>query len=134
MTADKNMNILAVDDSDVMIKQLVIMLKKLEFKNVDTATNGPDAMSLIYAKRYELIISDWNMEPISGLELLKDIRFRGHRMPFIMITTQCTVERKVEAFEFGATDFLIKPFTVDTLSTSIFWALSKTARPAEKKV
>jgi len=121
MAVDKNMPILIVDDYKTMLRIIRNLLKQLGFNNVDEATDGSDALSKLRAKRYELVISDWNMEPMTGLQLLREVRadeeLKG--MPFIMITAESKTENVIAAKEAGVNNYIVKPFNAATLKTKL---------------
>ncbi len=121
MAVDKNMPVLIVDDYKTMLRIIRNLLKQLGFNNVDEATDGSDALSKLRAKRYELVISDWNMEPMTGLQLLREVRadeeLKG--MPFIMITAESKTENVVAAKEAGVNNYIVKPFNAATLKTKL---------------
>ena len=117
MSVDKNMNILVVDDYKTMLRIVRNLLKQLGFNNVDEATDGSTALQKLRDKKYGLVISDWNMEPMSGLQLLKEVRAdsRLSDVPFIMVTAESKSENVVAAKEAGVTNYIIKPFNAETL-------------------
>jgi len=121
MAVDKNMPVLIVDDYKTMLRIIRNLLKQLGFNNVDEATDGSDALSKLRAKRYELVISDWNMEPMTGLQLLREVRadeeLKG--MPFIMITAESKTENVIAAKEAGVNNYIVKPFNAATLKTKL---------------
>ena len=119
MAVDKNMNILVVDDYQTMIRIIRNLLKQLGFNNVDEATDGKAALEKIGAKGYGLIISDWNMEPMTGLDLLKNVRGSGSKVPFIMVTAESKTENVIAAKEAGVNNYIVKPFNADTLKTKL---------------
>lgn len=119
MSVDKNMQILVVDDYQTMIRIIKNLLKQLGFINIDEATDGGMALEKIAAKQYGLIISDWNMEPMTGLDLLKDIRGKGNKVPFIMVTAESKTENVLAAREAGVNNYIVKPFNADTLKTKL---------------
>ena len=119
MAVDKNMQILVVDDYQTMIRIIRNLLKQLGFNNIDEATDGKAALEKIAAKPYGLIISDWNMEPMTGLDLLKTIRGGGSKVPFIMVTAESKTENVLAAREAGVNNYIVKPFNADTLKTKL---------------
>ena len=119
MAVDKNMQILVVDDYQTMIRIIRNLLKQLGFNNIDEATDGNAALEKIAAKPYGLIISDWNMEPMTGLDLLKTIRGGGSKVPFIMVTAESKTENVLAAREAGVNNYIVKPFNADTLKTKL---------------
>lgn len=124
MAVDKNMNVLVVDDYQTMIRIIKNLLKQLGFNNVDEATTGQAALDQINGKKYGLIISDWNMEPMSGLDLLKTVRAtQGNdnisKVPFIMVTAESKTENVIAAKQAGVNNYIVKPFNAETLKTKI---------------
>jgi two-component system chemotaxis response regulator CheY len=113
------MHILVVDDYQTMIRIIKNLLKQLGFDNVDEATNGVVALEKIGTKAYGLIISDWNMEPMTGLELLKKVRGDGNKVPFIMVTAESKTENVLAAREAGVNNYIVKPFNADTLKAKL---------------
>ena len=111
--------ILVVDDSATIRKAVRAMLVQAGFPVVDEAADGAEALSLVLSIRYALVISDWFMEPMSGIELLRSLRSRGRRLPFIMMTAQNQKKFSTVARDSGATHFLVKPFTARTLAETI---------------
>ena len=118
---DKNMPILIVDDYKTMLRIIKNLLAQLGFTNVDEATDGTMAFAKLEQKPYSLVISDWNMEPMSGLELLKQIRAdtRFSQMPFIMITAETKVDNVVIAKQAGVNNYIVKPFNAQTLKSKL---------------
>lgn len=122
MPVDKNMNILIVDDYKTMLRIIKNLLKQLGFNNVDEATDGQMALERLQAKTYGLVISDWNMESMSGIELLKRIRAADDQhktVPFIMITAESKTENVVAAKQAGVNNYIVKPFNAETLKTKM---------------
>ena len=121
MSVDKNMNVLIVDDYKTMLRIINNLLKQLGFVNIDEATDGTMALEMFKAKNYGLIISDWNMEPMSGLELLKQIRAgnQNKAVPFIMITAESKTENVIAAKQAGVNNYIVKPFNAETLKTKM---------------
>ncbi len=123
MAVDKNMNVLIVDDYNTMLRIIKNLLKQLGFNNVDEATDGTMALEKIKAKKYGLVISDWNMEPMSGLELLKQVRGSNDNnymnVPFIMVTAESKTENVIMAKQAGVNNYIVKPFNAETLKTKI---------------
>jgi len=118
---DFNMNILVVDDYKTMLRIVRNLLKQLGFNNVDEATDGSLALQKLRDKKYGLVISDWNMEPMSGLQLLKEVRAdsRLADLPFIMVTAESKSENVVAAKQAGVTNYIIKPFNAETLKSKL---------------
>jgi len=114
---DKNMPILIVDDYKTMLRIIRNLLKQLGFNNVDEAIDGSSALQKLRDKDCALIISDWNMEPMSGLQLLKEVRadVKLKELPFIMITAESKSENVIAAKEAGVSNYIVKPFNAATL-------------------
>jgi len=117
MAVDLNMNILVVDDYKTMIRIIGNLLKQLGFKNIDDASDGGAALNKLRQKSFDLVISDWNMEPVSGLELLKQVRADAKlkSLPFLMVTAESKTENVVAAKEAGVDSYIVKPFNAETL-------------------
>jgi len=113
------MNVLVVDDYQTMIRIIKNLLKQLGFNNIDEATDGTMALGKIAEKPYGLIISDWNMEPMTGLDLLKKVREAGNQVPFIMVTAESKTENVLAARQAGVNNYIVKPFNADTLKTKL---------------
>ncbi|HBR69981.1 MAG TPA: two-component system response regulator [Rhodospirillaceae bacterium] len=122
MAVDKNMNILIVDDYTTMLRIIKNLLKQLGFNNVDEATDGTAALEKIKNKAYGLVISDWNMEPMTGIELLKQVRSSNDNYkntPFIMVTAESKTENVIAAKQAGVNNYIVKPFNAETLKTKM---------------
>ena len=117
MAVDKNMAVLIVDDYKTMLRIIKNLLKQIGFENVDEATDGAMAYTKMKEKKYGIVISDWNMEPMSGYELLQKIRVDDaiKETPFIMITAESKTENVVKAKEAGVNNYIVKPFNAGTL-------------------
>jgi two-component system chemotaxis response regulator CheY len=116
------MNILVVDDYNTMRRILRNLLEQLGFKNVDEAESGSAALDkLRTGKSYGIVISDWNMEPMTGLQLLKEVRadMKLKGTPFIMVTAESKTENVVAAKEAGVNNYIVKPFNAATLKQKI---------------
>ncbi len=117
MAVDKDMSVLIVDDYKTMLRVIRNLLKQIGFNNVDEASDGNEALSLAMGKKYGLIISDWHMEPMTGLQLLKAVRGNESlkQVPFIMITAESKTENVIAAKDAGVNSYIVKPFNADTL-------------------
>jgi two-component system chemotaxis response regulator CheY len=117
VAVDKNMKILIVDDYKTMLRIIGNLLNQLGFKNVDEAADGTEAHEKFMNNDYGLIISDWNMEPMSGLELLKKIRSGSKQtdVKFIMVTAESKTENVIIAKKAGVSNYIVKPFNAETL-------------------
>lgn len=113
MAVSRDLSILIVDDYRTMLKIVRGLLEQLGFRNIDEATDGKAAYDLICGKQYDLVISDWNMQPMTGLELLKKVRSetKTAKLPFIMVTAEAKAENVVAARQAGVNNYIIKPFT-----------------------
>jgi two-component system, chemotaxis family, chemotaxis protein CheY len=121
MSVDTNMPILIVDDYKTMLRIIRNLLKQLGFNNVDEAIDGSSALQKLRQREYGLVISDWNMEPMTGLQLLKEVRKDSHlaSTPFIMITAESKTENVIAAKEAGVSNYIVKPFNAATLKTKL---------------
>ncbi len=122
MAVDMNMNILIVDDYTTMLRIIKNLLKQLGFNNVDEATDGSMALEKVKKKSYGLIISDWNMEPMTGIDFLKEVRAANESYkdtPFIMITAESKTENVIAAKQAGVNNYIVKPFNAETLKTKM---------------
>jgi two-component system chemotaxis response regulator CheY len=127
MSVDKTMNVLVVDDYKSMVRIVRGLLNQLGFQNVDEALDGPSALALIKSKTYGLVLSDWNMQPMSGLELLKEVRAadRTKSLPFVMVTAEAKAENVVAARQAGVNNYVIKPFTLAVLKQKLSTVLGE---------
>jgi two-component system, chemotaxis family, chemotaxis protein CheY len=121
MAFDTSMPILVVDDYNTMVRIIRNLLRQLGFNDVDDASDGTAALTKMNGKKYGLVISDWNMEPMTGYELLKQVRANPQtaETPFIMITAESKTENVVAAKQAGANNYIIKPFNAETLKHKI---------------
>jgi two-component system chemotaxis response regulator CheY len=115
------MPVLIVDDYKTMIRIIRNLLKQLGFANVDEAGDGTAALNMMREKDYGLVISDWNMEPMTGYELLREVRAddRLSRTPFIMVTAESKTENVIAAKKAGVNNYIVKPFNAATLKSKI---------------
>jgi two-component system chemotaxis response regulator CheY len=115
------MPVLVVDDYNTMIRILRNLLKQLGFQDIDDAPDGTIALEKMRIKRYGLVISDWNMEPMTGYDLLKEVRGDPGlaRTPFIMVTAESKTENVIAAKKAGVNNYIVKPFNAQTLQNKI---------------
>jgi two-component system chemotaxis response regulator CheY len=115
------MPVLVVDDYKTMIRIISNLLRQLGFSNIDEASDGGRALQLMRTRPYGLVISDWNMEPMTGLDLLKEVRndVKLKDTPFIMVTAESKVENVVTAKSAGVNNYIVKPFNADTFKTKL---------------
>jgi len=118
---DKSTNVLIVDDYKTMLRIIRNLLKQLDIENVEEATDGQEALAKLRAGNFGLVISDWNMAPMTGLDLLKEVRAdaRLKSTPFIMITAESKTENVVAAKQAGVSNYIVKPFNAETLREKI---------------
>lgn len=117
MAVDKNMKVLIVDDYKTMLRIMRNLLRQLDFRNVDEATDGGDALRKLREGGFGLVISDWNMVPMTGIQLLREVRSddRLKHLPFIMVTAESKPENVVAAKQAGVSNYVVKPFNAQTL-------------------
>ncbi len=121
MAIDLSMPVLVVDDYKTMIRIIRNLLKQLGFSDVDDAADGTEALTKMHQRKYGLIISDWNMEPMTGYELLKEVRTDEGlaRTAFIMVTAESKTENVIAAKKAGVNNYIVKPFNAATLKSKI---------------
>ena len=121
MNADFSMPILVVDDYQTMVRIMRNLLKQIGYENVDDAANGEEALAKVRSKSYGLIISDWNMEPMTGLELLQNVRADAPSAatPFIMVTAESKTDNVLAARKAGVSSYIVKPFNAQMLKAKI---------------
>lgn len=116
-----NMPVLVVDDYKTMTRLVRGLLEQLGFSNIDDALDGPSALEKIERTPYGLILSDWNMSPMTGLELLKVVRAnpKTRSTPFVMVTAEAKTENVVAARAAGVNNYIIKPFNAAVLKAKL---------------
>ena len=121
MAIDKSMNVLIVDDYKTMLRIIRNLLKQIDFNNVVEASDGTDALAKLRGGNFGLVISDWNMVPMTGLQLLQEVRADAKLKgtPFIMITAESKTENVVAAKQAGVSNYIVKPFNAETLREKI---------------
>jgi FOG: CheY-like receiver len=121
MPMDPNIKILIVDDFSTMRKIIRNILTQLGFKNILEADDGTTALEILKKEKVDLIISDWNMPKMSGLELLKAVRSDENLkdIPFIMVTAEAQKESILEAIKYKVNQYIVKPFTPETLKEKL---------------
>ena len=121
MSLDKKMRILIVDDYATMLRILRNLLRQVEMENVDEAPNGEEALFKLRKAPYDLVISDWNMQPMTGIELLRHVRADAKikHLPFIMVTAESKTENVIVAKQAGVSNYIVKPFNAETLKMKI---------------
>jgi two-component system, chemotaxis family, chemotaxis protein CheY len=121
MALDRSMPVLVVDDYNTMIRIIRNLLKQIGFQDIDDAADGSAALARMREKKYGLVISDWNMEPMTGYELLKEVRADPglSKTPFIMVTAESKTENVIAAKKAGVNNYIVKPFNAQTLQSKI---------------
>lgn len=119
------MKALVVDDSAVMRKVLIGALGRAGITDVDQASDGKEAVDATDAKEYDLVLMDWNMPNMLGIDAVRTIRANGKTMPIIMVTTEAEKSRVIEALKAGAQNYVIKPFEPATIVSKIQEVLAK---------
>ena len=118
---DLNMKVLVVDDFATMRRILKNVLRQIGFRNISEAENGRDALSQLKKEKFDLILCDWNMPEMSGLELLQAIRADDNLkdIPFVMVTAEAKKENIIEAVKAGVNSYIVKPFTAETIGEKL---------------
>ena len=121
MAVDHSMPVLVVDDYSTMVRIIPNLLKQLGFVEIDDATDGRAALAKMRERKYGLVISDWNMEPMTGYDLLQQVRGDEAlaETPFIMITAESKTENIIAAKRAGVSNYIVKPFNAQTLKDKI---------------
>ena len=121
MAVNLSMPVLVVDDYSTMVRIIRNLLKQIGFVDVDDAGDGRSALAKMRVKKYGLVISDWNMEPMTGFELLKQVRADPALgpIPFIMVTAESKTENVIAAKKDGVNNYIVKPFNAQTLQSKI---------------
>ena len=124
---EQNMKIMIVDDYKTMLRILRNLLKQLNFLNVEEATDGSMALEMLRKNTFGMVISDWSMEPMTGIQLLREVRSddRLKHLPFIMITERGKSENVFAAKEAGVSNYIVKPFNAEILKTKMFSVLGE---------
>jgi two-component system, chemotaxis family, chemotaxis protein CheY len=125
-------DILIVDDSGAVRSVVRKLLMQLGYKNVDEASDGAVALAKVSEKHFDLVISDWIMEPMTGQELLEQVRANKKyaNLPFIMMTADSTIDKIVKAKHLGVSCFINKPFRPEGLQAKISQINTEYQRPA----
>ena len=121
MALDISTPVLIVDDYNTMIRIIRNLLRQLGFEHIDEANDGTMALAKMRTRSYGLVISDWNMEPMSGFDLLQQVRSDPElaQVPFIMVTAESKTENVIAAKKAGVNNYIVKPFNAATLKTKI---------------
>lgn len=118
---DLNMKVLVVDDFATMRRILRNILKQLGFTNISEADDGKTALKELKKENFDLVLCDWNMPEMSGLELLTTIRSDDQLkdLAFVMVTAEAQKENIVAAVKAGVNNYVVKPFTAETVSEKL---------------
>jgi two-component system chemotaxis response regulator CheY len=121
MAVDLSIPVLVVDDYSTMVRIVRNLLKQLGFVDIDDAGDGKAALAKLRGRKYGLVISDWNMEPMTGYDLLKEVRSDPTlaRVPFIMVTAESKTDNVIAAKKAGVSNYIVKPFNAQTLKSKI---------------
>ncbi len=121
MAVEMSMPILVVDDYKTMIRIIRNLLTQIGFENIDEASDGTEAFEKMKKQKYGLVISDWNMEPMTGYELLQRVRADDStkNVPFIMVTAESKTENVIAAKKAGVNNYIVKPFNAGTLKAKM---------------
>ena len=121
MAIDLSMPVLIVDDYNTMVRIIRNLLKQLGFEHIDDANDGTEALAKMQQRKYGLVISDWNMEPMTGYDLLQQVRADPDlsTTPFIMVTAESKTENVIAAKKAGVSNYIVKPFNAQTLKSKI---------------
>ncbi|MCD6569698.1 MAG: chemotaxis response regulator CheY [Deltaproteobacteria bacterium] len=127
MALDHNMKILVIDDFSTMRRIVKNILRQLNFNNVLEADDGTTGLDILQNEQIDFIVCDWNMPKMTGLELLKIVRADDalKDIPFLLVTAEAKQENIVEAVKSGASNYIVKPFTAETLKKKIDQIFSK---------
>ena len=124
---DKNIKILVVDDFATMRKVIRNLLKQVGYENIIEAEDGVLALRVLKSQKLDLVISDWNMPNMTGLELLKAVRADEElkTTPFLMVTAEALQDNVIAAVKAGVSNYIVKPFTAEVLNDKITKILEK---------
>lgn len=114
--------VLVVDDFPTMRRIVKNLLKQIGFENIDEAEDGVQALNKLKSGNYGLIVSDWNMPNMEGIDLLRNIRQEAEplkNIPFLMVTAEAEKEKVIEAIKAGVDNYIVKPFTAEVLKEKL---------------
>ncbi|MBW2058923.1 MAG: chemotaxis response regulator CheY [Deltaproteobacteria bacterium] len=125
--ADTNMKILVVDDFATMRRIIKNVLREIGYNNIVEADDGATALPKLRTDTIDFVIADWNMPNMTGLELLKAVRSDEalKDIPFLMVTAEAQKDNIIEAIQAGVSNYVVKPFTPETLREKIAQTLAK---------
>ncbi|MBW2066955.1 MAG: response regulator [Deltaproteobacteria bacterium] len=118
---DLNMKVLIVDDFATMRRILRNVLKQIGFSNISEAENGRAAIKELKNDKYGLVLCDWNMPEVTGLEVLSEMKSDSELkdIPFVMVTAEAQKENIIEAVKAGVNSYIVKPFTAETIEEKL---------------
>lgn len=118
---DTNAKILVVDDFSTMRRIVKNALKSLNYNNVEEAEDGASGLEKLRTEHFDLVVCDWNMPGMTGIELLRAVRADGNlkHLPFLMVTAEAKRENIVEAIQAGVSNYIVKPFTPQTFAEKL---------------
>lgn len=121
MPASLDMKILVVDDFATMRRIIKNILKQLGYTNVDEADDGSTGLAKMKGNQFDLVITDWNMPNVNGLELVKAARSdeKLKTVPILMVTAEAMKENIIEAIKAGVSNYVVKPFTAEVMKEKI---------------
>ena len=130
---DRTMKILVVDDFSTMRRIVKNLLMQLGFNQIEEAEDGKVALNKLNAGKFDFVISDWNMPNMMGIDLLRSVRSDPvlKSIPFMMITAESQKDNVLQAVQAGVSNYVVKPFTADTLETKLAMIFKKPAAPAQ---
>lgn len=116
-----DLKIIAVDDSPTMRRIIINTLKRAGFEDVIEASDGKDALAKMKVEKVNFVITDWNMPEMDGLTFVSTLRSSDEfkSLPVLMVTTRSVKEDIVEAMKAGVNNYIVKPFTPETLKAKI---------------
>ena len=125
---DTSLKVLVVDDMSTMRRILKNVLKQIGFSDLTEAENGQDALTKLKAGEFGLVVSDWNMPVMQGIELLRAVRADPElkHLPFLMVTAEAQKENIIEAVQAGVSNYVVKPFTAEALQEKLEKIFTKT--------
>lgn len=123
------MNVLIADDSVVMRKIMAKYVESAWVATIDQANDGAEALDLAMAKPFDLILLDWNMPKLLGIDILRRLRGAGMTMPIVIVTTEANRSAVIKAVRAGANNFIMKPFQKETFLSRLQQTLDKAPPP-----
>jgi two-component system, chemotaxis family, chemotaxis protein CheY len=130
MALDTSIPVLIIDDYQTMLRIVRNLLRRIGFTDVDEAGDGREALEKLNERPYGLVISDWNMAPMTGYELVQQVRAHPmlQKLPFIMVTAEARPENVIAAKQAGVDNYIVKPFSAETLRAKVSTVLGLSPR------